>query len=69
MTDEAIITINGNVLTIAQSITLRVALASFSSAIKIEGLGDDDHGKTMTNRYLSVCREIEDMMIPSPKEK
>jgi len=55
---EAAITINGHTLTDAQSATVRVALESFASDLKADGLGDDKHGKTMTKLYLARVAEI-----------
>lgn len=48
--EEADITINGEPLTIGQAMTIRVALEVFATDIS-EGLGDDEHGKRMTQAY------------------
>lgn len=64
---EAAITINGVVLTPGQSMTVRVALNSFAMDLNADGLGDDDHGKTMTRLYLGRVAEIQQMSeIPPP---
>lgn len=43
---EAAITINGHRLTVAESMTLRVALSCFDG-----DSGDDEHGRFMTKAY------------------
>ena len=58
MTEEPIIIINGKATTEAQAMTIRCALDSFYSTLREEGLGDDDHGRSMVNSY---CKNIEDI--------
>ena len=58
MSKEALITVNGQVLTEAQSATVRVALESLSSNLNDEGLGDDEHGKGMVKLYNERINEI-----------
>jgi len=58
MLNEAVIVINGQKLTDAQSSTFRVALENFSSDLSCHGLGDDEHGKSMTKSYLERISEI-----------
>ncbi|WP_434949799.1 hypothetical protein ACRWQL_00445 (plasmid) [Shewanella sp. HL-SH4] len=58
MADEAKIVINNQVLTEAQSATVRVALESFAQELQTDGLGSDEHGKTMTKLYLERISEI-----------
>lgn len=60
--EEASIIINGNPLSKAQSMTLRVALESFASTISEDGLGDDAHGKFMSKAYLDNCSTIRKLM-------
>lgn len=55
--DEPIIIINGTRLTEGQAMTLRVALGAFAVDLQ-DGLGDDDHGKTMTAGYKARLSEI-----------
>jgi hypothetical protein len=43
---EAVVTVNGKTLTVGESMTLRVALASFDC-----DCGDDEHGLFMTKAY------------------
>lgn len=63
--DEPNITINGKQLTIGQAMTIRVALESFCMSLWSEGLGDDAHGKAMTEGYLARAAEIRALMFPS----
>ena len=58
MNEEPRITINGQELTSAQAMTIRVAVGSFASELNAEGLGDDQHGKAMTAGYLARIDEI-----------
>lgn len=58
MTTEAMILINGVELTYAQSMTIRVALENFASGLHADGLGDDPHGKEITQLYLERIGEI-----------
>ena len=59
---EATITINGKLLTKAQSLSVRVAVSSFIHDLHYVGLGTDQHGVNMTDEYLSRCREIEPLI-------
>lgn len=54
--NEPIITINGTTLTIAQAMTVRVALGSFILSLR-SGLGTDEHGKRMTEAYMEALRD------------
>jgi hypothetical protein len=56
---EPNITINGQQLSEAEAMTVRVAVASFAMSLTDEGLGDDDHGKKMTAAYLARLQEIQ----------
>lgn len=56
--NEALVVVNGVTLTSAQSLTLRVALESFASHLISDGLGDDEHGRTMVRLYLQRVDEI-----------
>jgi hypothetical protein len=56
--DEATITIDGEPLTLAQSMTLRVALASFLMDIEAHGLGEDKIGKEIAEGYLRNGRVV-----------
>ena len=61
--DEPEIIINGTRLTIGQAYTLRVAVSSFATELKNEGLGDDAHGVAMTAGYLARLNEIFKLML------
>jgi hypothetical protein len=47
----------GHTLSSAQAMTVRVAIGSFAINL-LEGLGDDTHGKLMTEAYKLRLREI-----------
>ena len=55
---EPAMTINGVALTIAQAMTVRVALEAFAADLAERGLGDDAHGIAMTEGYLRAIRDI-----------
>ena len=57
---EPIITINGNYLSVAQSMAVRVALNAFLMELQndSEALGEDSHGKFMCRAYKSRMKEI-----------
>ena len=55
---EPHITINGTALTTAQAMTVRVALESFAADLTSQGLGNDDHGRTMTSACIARIGEI-----------
>lgn len=55
---EPIITINGVSLTIAQAMTVRVAIQSLAMSLEQCGLGDDEHGRKMTEGYLGAINGI-----------
>lgn len=55
---EADITINGQQLSFAESLTLRVAIGSFQMGLTADGLGDDQHGKAMVESYLAHTNSI-----------
>ncbi|MGI9411575.1 MAG: hypothetical protein ACR2OV_15965 [Hyphomicrobiaceae bacterium] len=48
----------GAMFTTGQIMTLRVAIESFAFDLKENGLGDDEHGKAMTEAYLARIAEI-----------
>lgn len=58
MTKEADIIINGVKLSDAESMTLRVALGSFTIDLINNGMGKDEVGKTICNNYLRHSRNI-----------
>ena len=58
MGKEPVITINGHTLTLGEAMTVRVAIGSFILSLQEEGLGDDPHGKFMTDAYMDRCRDI-----------
>lgn len=59
---EAMITINGHLLTFGQSMTLRVALEGMAMELTTNGLGSDYYGRAMAAEYLACIREIRGMM-------
>jgi len=59
---EAIITINGQLITDAMSMTLRVALEGFASDLSHNGLGEDDLGMEMVKLYRARISEIRSLM-------
>jgi hypothetical protein len=59
---EPVITVNGKSLTQGQAMTIRVALNSFAMDLAENGLGDDDHGKTMVKLYTQNASEILSIM-------
>jgi hypothetical protein len=58
---EPDITIGGVPLTVGQAMTVRVALGSFAMSLD-EGLGDDEHGRRMTEAYRERLRELFQLM-------
>jgi hypothetical protein len=65
---EALITVNGTPLTPSQSMTVRVALATFAMELQDDGgLGDDEPSARMTQGYLSAVRAIHRLMYPTTK--
>jgi len=62
---EANIMINGEKLTFAQSMTVRVAMSSFTLSLQADGLGDDEHGNHMYKSYLKNIREINKLIFKS----
>lgn len=55
---EANIVINGEELSYAESMTLRVAISSFLSEMKHSGLGNDKTGKAISEGYIRHSKEI-----------
>jgi hypothetical protein len=55
---EPIITINGTLLSSAQAMTVRCAIESFASDLAWNGLGDDDVGRGICEKYIARIREI-----------
>ena len=51
MTEPEII-IDGKKLTVGEAMTVRVAINSFVSDIQENGLGEDEHGKAMSEGYI-----------------
>lgn len=63
MIDEPEIVINGHRLTIAQSMTVRVALGSFTSSLIENGLGEDKVGKAICEGYLEASGQVTKIMV------
>jgi hypothetical protein len=59
---EADITISGQRLTEAQSMTVRVALQAFAMTLQ-EGLGEDETGKRIADGYLRCIDEINQLIM------
>jgi hypothetical protein len=55
---EAKIIVNGVELSLGQSMTLRVALTTFISDMKRDGLGDDETGNAIANGYIDRGEEV-----------
>jgi len=55
---EPVVVINNEQLTDAQVVTLRVALNTFAIDLKSGTLGEDEHGRRMTNAYLARLSEV-----------
>lgn len=63
MNKEADITINGQRLTYAQAMTIRVIVAtSLSDFDDPDFLGKDKHGRNMVQLYKKSLNEIQDMI-------
>ncbi len=56
--NEPLIQINGYTLSEGQAMTIRVALESFNIDLINDGLGDDSHGRKMTEIYQERINEI-----------
>lgn len=56
--NEAKITINGQELSIAESMTVRCAVTSFLSDISKNGLGNDETGKDIAEGYIRHSTEV-----------
>ena len=54
---EANVRINGELLSVAEAMTLRVAVTSFLMGLD-DGLGDDETGKAICEGYKLACRSI-----------
>ena len=59
---EAVVFINGHLLTEAQSITVRVALENFDAYLRTGGLGDDGLGESITKAYQERIAEVRKMI-------
>jgi hypothetical protein len=54
---EADMTINGQKLSVGQSLTIRIAIESLAMMLH-SGLGEDEHGRAMTENYYKRIEEI-----------
>ena len=59
---EARIVISGTALSEGQSLTVRVAVEDFAQFLQDKGLGDDEHGRRMTENYLARIYEIRNLI-------
>ncbi len=55
---EAHVVINGVTLTEAQSMAVRVAIESFDTHLRADGLGNDEMGVAIANGYMARISEI-----------
>lgn len=62
MSCEPLITIWGKELSIAQSMTIRVAIESFASNLMQNELGNDEMGKKMCMEYMKRIEELRVLM-------
>jgi hypothetical protein len=60
---EATIIVNGQLLNVAQAITVRVALNDFIAGLSTEGLGVDAVGVQMAEAYKQRAREVLGMIM------
>lgn len=65
---EPEISINGINIGPGCACTIRVALEVFISHLKENGLGDDEHGKRMTESYLNRIDDIRKIMYSKENE-
>jgi hypothetical protein len=56
--EEARILIEGTELTVAQAMTVRVALDAFRDRMQNEGLGEDELGRAMSSAYAKRADEV-----------
>jgi hypothetical protein len=59
---EPEIIINGITLSEGESMTVRVAVQNFAISLEKSGLGEDQHGRIMTQAYMSNIDRINDFM-------
>ena len=57
------IIIDGQQLSEAEKTTIHVAINNFIMDLKTNRLGEDLHGKTMTELYLTHCKNIQRKLI------
>lgn len=58
--------INGQTLSPAEAMTVRVALGSFLMDLNENGLGDDDHGRYMKHGYSECAKSVLRKMVREP---
>jgi hypothetical protein len=60
----ALVTINGEALTVGEVLTMRVAMESLISEMsRRHALGADAHGEAMRLGYLDAARKVRDMLL------
>lgn len=67
MSAEPAMIVNGVTLSEGQAMTVRVALQNFAGTLMQDGLGEDDHGKSMAKAYLDRIGEINILMAIWPR--
>ncbi len=65
---EALIIINKHELTESQSLTIRVSLEVFLSDLLENGLGEDQHGLSMTQAYIDNINSIRKIIFRNPND-
>lgn len=55
---EPTVVVNGQQLTVAQALTVRVAVTLLMSTMASEGLGEDPVGRTLAEGYGRACAEV-----------
>lgn len=65
---EATIVVEGVELSFGEAMTLRVALSNWLSDLARNGLGDNAHGRLMTEAYLTHGRKIENLIFAACNE-
>ncbi|WP_426575638.1 hypothetical protein ACP179_01980 (plasmid) [Xenorhabdus stockiae] len=59
---EPTIVINGIYLDGAQVMAIRAAVTNYLSYLREDRLGDDEHGKKISELYRDRLREVQEMM-------
>jgi hypothetical protein len=60
-------TVNGEKLTQAQAMTVRVALQSFAMDMTSPAWKTDEHGRIMSRNYRRIVGEINELIMKEPE--